>query len=420
VLGLVFHLNTSPMTALAHPSSLLPPDTLAQNYLRKQELFGWLDRMGQELELSETRYLDAESKYQTVSAVLHGCPILQPFSPQIFAQGSFALGTTVKPLHGDEHDLDFICLLPRAHHQRQTQRQIYNWVFQRLATHGTYQTMVEPKNRCVRICYANEFHLDITPAVYNPFCSQKGLYVPDRTIAAWQASHPKGYVEWFTPIAALQPRFRTLEKAMENRHVTFSSTEPVPDQRAVRGVLRRAIQFMKRHRDLYRERHEEAADYAPISIVITTLAAHAYRRAVALAEYESEFDVLNAVVELMPLFINVDRTVAYRPLYRIDNPTTIGENFADKWKDNARYYEVFNHWHQAVQQDLRHLEQVRGRDEVQKALRNSLGTAETDRVFSQQVQQFNQARNQKQVLVNGPTRNAAAAIAVPHNNFFGG
>lgn len=202
-----------------------PPDALAQNYLRKQELFGWLDRMGQELELSETRYLDAESKYQAVSVVLHGCPVLQPFAPQMFAQGSFALGTTVKPLHGDEHDLDFICLLPRAHYHRQSQRQIFDWVFQRLATHGTYQSMVEPKNRCVRIRYANEFHLDITPAVFNPFCSQQGLYVPDREVAAWQASHPKGYVEWFTPIAALEPRFRTLEKALENRHVTYSFTE---------------------------------------------------------------------------------------------------------------------------------------------------------------------------------------------------
>ncbi len=217
------------MTALAqHP--FFPPDTLAQDFLRKQELFGWLDRMGQELELSETRYLDAENKYQAVSAVLHGCPVLQPFSPQMFAQGSFALGTTVKPLYGDEHDLDFICLLPWAHHQRQSQRQIYDWVYQRLVTHGTYHAMVEPKNRCVRICYANEFHLDITPAVFNPSCVQQGLYVPDRGVAAWQASHPKGYVEWFAPIAALQPRFRTLEKALENppRHLQLHRTGSGP------------------------------------------------------------------------------------------------------------------------------------------------------------------------------------------------
>ncbi len=138
-----------------------------------------------------------------------------------------------------------------------------------------------------------------------------------------------------------------------------------------------------------------------------------------MAEYESEFDVLNAIVALMPRFIAVDRTAAYRPLYRIDNPTTTGENFADKWKDHPQYYEVFTHWHQAVLQDLRHLEQVRGRDEVQKALRNSLGSAETDRVFSQQVQRFNQARDQQQVVVNSPARSAAPALAVPPNHFFG-
>ena len=50
---------------------------------------------------------DAEEKYQAISAYLqaHGIEC------NIYPQGSFALGTVVRPLHKDVFDLDTICEL---------------------------------------------------------------------------------------------------------------------------------------------------------------------------------------------------------------------------------------------------------------------------------------------------------------------
>jgi hypothetical protein len=394
-----------------------PADILA----RKIALYSVFDRIGNELEMPASRYEEAEMRYTTVSEWLHGCPILGRFDPKMFAQGSFALGTTVRPLHGEEYDLDFIGHLQGAHPHHYTQQQIYDLFLRRLKSHDGYANKVEMMKRCVRVHYANEFHLDITPAVSNPSCQLGSLFVPDRKLDIWKDSNPKGYVAWFEKIALLKPRFSALTKSFsESRHVALGTTEPVPDQQAFRGVLRRAVQVMKRHRDTYKEKHSALADFAPISIIITTLATHAYELAVGLGEYDSEFDLMHAVVNMMPQFIEGPD---WKSVYTVKNPTNAGENFADKWGSNPKYHLVFTEWHRAVQHDLMTLEQIQGQDQLQKSLRGSLGAPEVDRVFGNQVHQLNQARQQGQVSISKPVQAgvaaATAAIQVPRNTFFG-
>ncbi|UOG73318.1 nucleotidyltransferase [Hymenobacter tibetensis] len=248
-------------------NSLLTAESPSQRVARKTDLFLLLYQIGQELEIPAARYQEAEKRYGSVITYLDGCPILGALQPHAFPQGSFALGTTVRPLHGEEYDLDFIYLLRGAHPQLYNQQQIYDSLFQRLKGNGTYASMVELKKRCVRIIYANEFHLDITPAVSNPACQQGSILVPDRKLKIWKPSNPAGYVAWFTPIAALVPRAQQFDKALPfGRHlVTLASAEPVPAQGEPRGILRRAVQFMKRHRDVYRENNPQLADFAPIN-----------------------------------------------------------------------------------------------------------------------------------------------------------
>lgn len=412
---------------MASYDHLTKPESAAQRIARKNEIFALLDQIGQELEIPEGRYLEAEKRYNSVIAHLNGCPVLNQFNPHSFPQGSFALGTTVRPLHGEEYDLDFIYLLRGAHRNTYTEQQVYDFLFARLKSSGTYASMVELKKRCVRIIYANEFHLDITPAVNNLTCPNGSIYVPDRKQKIWKPSNPQGYITWFKPIAALTPRLEQGEKPFsEGRHlVTLSSAEPVPSQHEPRGILRRAVQFMKRHRDVYRENNPDKADFAPISVIITTLAAHAYRTAIGLGEYESSFDVLDAVVRLMPQFIEVSQGWPDKRVYTVKNPTIEGENFADKWQnDEGKYYNTFIAWHQALQSDLLKLQSLHGRDELQKSLQLTLGGAEVTRVFARQVQTVAQARTNGQLAISTPARAttlaaAATTMAVPRNNFYG-
>jgi len=393
----------------------------AETYARKTALYSIFDRLGRELEMPPSRYEEANKRYIGVSDWLQGCDKLGCLEPVMFGQGSFALGTTVRPLHGDEFDVDFIGHLQLAHPQLYTQQQVYDLFLNRLRAHGDYVGMVQLMKRCVRLCYANEFHLDITPAVSNPACLRGSLFVPDRKLAIWKDSHPKGYADWFKDIAKLKPRFTTLSKSFsEGRHVALS-TEPLPEQQAPRGVLRRAVQVMKRHRDTFREKHPRLAEYAPISIIITTLATHAYELAVALNEYDSEFDLMHAVIALMPRFIvGPDRTGCYL----VKNPSNDGENFADKWRE-PQYHLVFTQWHQALQRDLRALEKLHGQDELQKSLRDSLGSTEVDRVFSNQLQQLNQGRQQGRLSIAAAATAATvsapvkASIPLVTNTFYG-
>jgi hypothetical protein len=55
-----------------------------------------------------------------------------------------------------------------------------------------------------------------------------------------------------------------------------AQVQPMPEYGFAKGVLRRAVQIYKRHRDIFFQGKENA----PISIIITTLAAHAYEKAV--------------------------------------------------------------------------------------------------------------------------------------------
>lgn len=404
------------MTYLDH---LKVKESPSEIYQRKTALYSYFDRLGQELEMPASRYQEAEKRYKSVSDWLHECSVLKKFNPTMFAQGSFALGTTVRPLHGDEYDLDFIGHLQYAHPSTYTQQQIYDLFLQRLKAHETYENMVEMMKRCVRVRYANEFHLDITPAVSNPACKLGGLFVPDRKLNIWKDSNPKGYAKWFTDIALLKPRFSELTKSFsEGRHVALGSTEAVPAQNAARGVLRRAVQVMKRHRDTYQEKHPKLAAYAPISIIITTLAAHAYELAVGLGEYDSEFDLMHAVINLMPQYIEGPDS---RGIYTVKNPTNAGENFADKWQD-PKYHLVFTEWHRAVQHDLMTLEKLQGQDEIRKSLEGTLGGPEVGRVFSNRLQAVTQGRQQGQVNISKPAlAGLAAATATPirPNNFHG-
>jgi len=74
-----------------------------------------MDRVLRDLELSPTQLADAQQSYQAVTQVLAkaGTPVA-PHLPFMFAQGSMRLGTTVKPIGQDEHDLDIVCLLKKG------------------------------------------------------------------------------------------------------------------------------------------------------------------------------------------------------------------------------------------------------------------------------------------------------------------
>src|SRR6185312_6706771 len=59
--------------------------------------------------------------------------------------------------------------------------------------------------------------------------------------------------------------------------------------------------------------------------------------------------------------------------YIIENETTIGENFADKWNDDPRRAEAFYKWHKDVLGSVETLLQIEGADQIAKSLSSNFG-----------------------------------------------
>ena len=106
-----------------------------------------------------------------------------------------------------------------------------------------------------------------------------------------------------------------------------------------RTPLQRAIQILKRHRDVM---FVKTPDLAPISMIITNLAAHAYG---------SEHDLaaaLSGIVARMGNYVQVGWP-------KVPNPTHPAEDYADKWRRQPELERQFYLWLTQVQADVRTL-----------------------------------------------------------------
>ena len=121
--------------------------------------------------------------------------------------------------------------------------------------------------RCWTLHYLG-FHLDVLPALPNLSApSDSAIIITDTEVLRWQFSNPIAYADWFHGVMAkeMEDKLKVIAKRMD--------IAQVPDWQ-VKTTLQQTVQALKRHRDIYFTDH---LDQRPASIIITTLAAHAYR-----------------------------------------------------------------------------------------------------------------------------------------------
>jgi hypothetical protein len=273
-------------------------------------------------------------------------------------QGSFRLGTVIKPLvEGATYDLDQVVTLRRLTTQQLSQAELKRRLAVELAAYAIAHSMqpLEEKHRCWRLNYRDDvaFHLDSLPSVPAGETSVmylRGLGVEDRWAqraiaitddrhpryqlvgAEWLTSNPSGFARWFEARAALGRA-----AAVQNAR---ASVEDVPSYRW-RTPLQQVVQILKRHRDVM---FQAAPNLAPISMIITNLAGHAYQGERDLAE------ALAGVVERMGQYV-----LPTAP--RVPNPTHPAEDYADKWRLQSALEENFWRWVEQVRADVRYFSQ---------------------------------------------------------------
>jgi hypothetical protein len=274
----------------------------------------------EEFQISEARYDRAVDRYKSLNKLFEGIgsPFRQ-FRPDIYPQGSMALGTTVQPIKGP-HDLDFV--LELSNYLRGPMHLITE-LHEFLRMHGVYGPMTRLKNRCVRIEYADDFYMDVLPACRNATAVGTCIKVPDCALQGWSDSNPRGYIKWFKEQSGKRFVERLLEKA-----------EPIPDQQAVaeKDTLQLVVQLFKRWRD----RWYAAVDprLAPISIVLTTLAADTYQGEQSVSKAITS--MLGEIVRL----IDVSRRAGESHLH-LCNPSNTAEDLTERWDSNPLGYSAF-------------------------------------------------------------------------------
>ncbi|MER2493096.1 nucleotidyltransferase domain-containing protein [Catenovulum sediminis] len=362
-----------------------------------------LEEVAKELDISPSKYKLAVSRYESVATWLNDGEY-ENFDGKIniYPQGSFRLGTVVRPIREQtekDYDIDLVCEFEE--HASATQAGIVKHrVGNRLKEHTTYKEMLDEEGRrCWTLLYSEQdgagFHLDVLPSSgfstvnYSPI----SITHKENEKYSWASSNPKGYAAWFEERNVNAYRLVALDqKRMISNSFSdvYAKVDDVPDQ-LIRTPLQRAIQLMKRHRDM---RFNGNNKHAPISMIMTTLAAHLYDNETNV--YDALTNIVNKLSAHTRLLENkamLDERLSARGLIKrladgtwyIGNPTNPNENFADRWHEegNARA-KAFFQWIEWLKQDFLAVTQ-RDRDSIRFTLEACLGKSAVGKVWSKCV-----------------------------------
>ncbi len=327
-----------------------------------------LSRAASILDIPEHVYEDATLKYEDVGEWLGAQDSnLQRYNPEIYVQGSFRLGTVVRPITDeDQYDIDLVCHLT-MNKEEITQQALKQMVGARLKEREDLKRILEQSRRCWTLDYSSEsqlprFHMDVLPAIPNSERPPTGIFLTDTELKLWQKSNPKAYADWFR---------KQMEVLFQSRRAAFAESikanvEDVPDWQ-VKTPLQIAIQILKRHRDIHFQRRP---DIKPISIIITTLAARAYDN------QEDVYDALSSIITTIGSNWGKQGFAEYRNgKWWVANPVDDGENFANKWNEYPERREAFVAWMKKVQSDLSSAASKRTLNESLDTLTPILGRA---------------------------------------------
>ena len=344
-----------------------------------------LHRICAGLQISDTQRTKAKERYEGVARLLGSddSPFLQR-DLSIYSQGSLKIGTTVKPMGKSEYDLDLVCQIAMGKEEMDPVK-LLDLMYIRLREDGRYTHLVEKMNRCVRLNYADEFHMDILPALpdLDPAAPRGCVHVPDREAEDWSASNPSGYADWFedrTKRITVQA-FRDYQKGMGVR--VDVDVEELPEEEAflTKPALKRAVQLMKRSRDIM---FKDSPELAPISIVITTLAGEFY---------EGTASVKDTLIHILGRIIHACDEVAPRRIV-VRNPTNLNEDFSEKWDAHPERYRAFTTWSRTLYAGMIEAQQAEGKgmDKAAKILSSLFGNVRVEKAFRDQALAIRQQR----------------------------
>lgn len=342
-----------------------------------------LEDIAKKLDIPPARYKQAMERFENMKDHLANSNYGNIInSPEVYIQGSFKLGTEIRPYRDNkeaDYDIDIVCSFD-ADKSQITARKIKHLVGDRIKENKKYKSMLGKEGkRCWTLHYAEEnsvgFHMDILPSIkeksslMNYNYSQFSVAITNKinTEYNWQESNPKGFAKWFYEKNMMAyKRDQLLQKpalfSAYSDEKIFTEIDSVPDIH-VKTPLQRSIQLLKKHRDIKFSRRENE-QYKPISMIITVLASQIYNN-----ENNISDTLNNIVTTLIRHAQQLESTFEFSSFaakqnfklitrkedgtWLIPNPTNPEENFADRWhEENHVRAKAFFQWIDDVKKDI--------------------------------------------------------------------
>ncbi len=390
-----------------------------------------LEKIACNLDVTETEFITIKGSYEAVGRCLSEGDDIKDFNPLIYPQGSFLLGTVVRPIcEDDDLDIDLVCVLEKIP-DNWTQYKLKHAVGNQLKSNELYRKKLDKEGkRCWTLNYGeNKYHLDVLPSIMCKNSSEverkyfnggvlnslanlaihitdntRGDYYIETNKVKWLISNPKGYAQWFfARVLKIQNK--------ERRLFTDAQIEQVPKYSANKNVLQRTVQLLKRHRDKMFGGDEDK----PISIIITTLAAHSCPQGCDL------YTSLKIVAQNMDNYIDLKVSKNGAKVRWVANPVNKTENFADRWVGTKKG-EKFDKWLKRLREDLSRLDNSvgEGLDVVTKVLCEMFGEKVSTEAVNRYAETYLGNRKNGILRVNSNGILGTTGVTkVKAHNFFG-
>lgn len=327
------------------------------------------EKLNSEISLNPTRENRIESAYATWKDNFKNHEDIKDIFNDFYQQGSYSTGTAIKPQNSSEFDIDAVLVLnlDEESKPKETLQKIKNVI----TSYENYKDKVKVKDRCVRIDYAGDFHMDIVPAKLAD--DGEHILIPCKSEDEWQETNPKGFTEWF-----------------EDKH------------RDSEYKLSQTVRLIKYWRDL-----KVGKDTAPKSILLSTLVANNILHHNSIAE--TLVETLENLVE------NIDSILNEEDEPYVENPSLEGENLARDW-DKSKF-DIFKTKLEKFASNSRVALDEADKDKSIKKWRESFGTKFPEELPEEKVAN---AISAGQILVNSQgTLNRECGKSIPEHRFYG-
>ena len=329
------------------------------------ELDKYLNMIGYSIQLPDNKRKEISDSYKAVAEYINNNnDLAEDVDVSIYYHGSFAIDTVIKPIKGEDFDLDIVVEFDSSKKEMSANK-FYN-SFLETFKDGRYGDMVEEYRNSVRLNYESNYHFDIMPSV--PLrANSHALYVPDAKKHDWVIRSPKTYIDWFMAQTSKIKGYK-IKSTDSRRLIMESEVTPLKSKQPyeVTPTLIRVVQLIKRIKDVFF--HDYTGEREPQSIVITTLAAKYYN-----GEYSVYEALSNIIKKMKQLYDNNSR-------FMVANPSYSTEVFTEKWPKHIEYY---TNYQKFVNYAFVEIGDLLKPDKAKKAFRNLFGQHPFDDVYEQ-------------------------------------